>query len=191
MGTRHSPEYPDAVRGDAFQSRSRADRSGVAWRVARDRAVSISSSTIVLRHRICSARWHLARRPLFIRPPSISTDRAAYWAAQLSVREAFIADCRFFARHTGPAMSAFNAWLLSKSLETLAVRMDRHCANALAVARHFEGHARLEAVRYPFLASHPQHALARRQMSQGGGIVVLDRQGRPRRPAAGFSTQCR
>ena len=70
-------------------------------------------------------------------------------------------------------MSPFNAWVLSKSLETLAVRMDRHCDNALALARHFEGHAELEAVRYPFLASHPQHALARRQMTQGGGVVVL------------------
>jgi O-succinylhomoserine sulfhydrylase len=87
--------------------------------------------------------------------------------------ERSIGDCRFFARHTGPAMSAFNAWLLSKSLETLAIRMDRHCANALAVAQRFEGHAALESVRYPFLASHPQHELARRQMSQGGGIVVL------------------
>jgi O-succinylhomoserine sulfhydrylase len=85
----------------------------------------------------------------------------------------YLAECRFFARHTGPAMSAFNAWLLSKSLETLAVRMDRHCANALAIARHFEGHPAIESVRYPFLPSHPQHALAKRQMSQGGGIVVL------------------
>jgi O-succinylhomoserine sulfhydrylase len=89
----------------------------------------------------------------------------------------YVADCRFFARHTGPAMSAFNAWLLSKSLETLAVRMDRHCENALAVARHFEGHPALDAVRYPFLPSHPQHALAVRQMSQGGGIVVLEVKG--------------
>ncbi|MDQ8168212.1 MAG: PLP-dependent transferase, partial [Gemmatimonadota bacterium] len=85
----------------------------------------------------------------------------------------YIADCRFFARHTGPAMSAFNAWLLSKSLETLAVRMDRHCANALSLAQHFEGHGAVESVRYPFLPSHPQHALARAQMSQGGGIVAL------------------
>jgi O-succinylhomoserine sulfhydrylase len=88
-------------------------------------------------------------------------------------RAKLIAELRFFARHSGPAMSPFNAWVLSKSLETLAVRMDRHCANALAVARHFEGHPELEAVRYPFLPSHPQHELARRQMSQGGGIVVL------------------
>jgi O-succinylhomoserine sulfhydrylase len=85
----------------------------------------------------------------------------------------YMADCRFFARHTGPAMSAFNAWLLSKSLETLAVRMDRHCQNALTIARHFEGHPALESVRYPFLESHPQYELARRQMRQGGGIVVL------------------
>ena len=87
---------------------------------------------------------------------------------------AYIADCRFFARHTGPTMSAFNAWLLSKSLETLAVRMDRHCSNALTLAQHFEGHPTLSAVRYPFLPSHPQHDLARSQMSQGGGIVVLE-----------------
>ncbi len=85
----------------------------------------------------------------------------------------YIADCRFFARHTGPAMSAFNAWLLSKSLETLAVRMDRHCANALSLAQHFEGHPAVDSVRYPFLPSHPQYALARAQMSQGGGIVAL------------------
>jgi O-succinylhomoserine sulfhydrylase len=84
-----------------------------------------------------------------------------------------IGEIRFFARHTGPALSPFNAWVLSKSLETLAVRMDRHCANALALARHFEEHRELEQVRYPFLPSHPQHALALRQMSQGGGIVTL------------------
>ncbi len=88
-----------------------------------------------------------------------------------------IRELRFFIRHTGPAMSPFNAWILSKSLETLSVRMDRHCANALAVATHFEQHPSLEFVRYPWLASHPDHALARRQMSAGGGIVVLELQG--------------
>jgi O-succinylhomoserine sulfhydrylase len=88
-----------------------------------------------------------------------------------------IDEARFFARHTGPAMSPFNAWLISKSLETLAVRMDRHCANALALAQHFDGHPALEVIRYPFLPSHPQHDLARRQMCQGGGVVVLVVQG--------------
>ena len=85
-----------------------------------------------------------------------------------------ITDIRFFARQTGPSLSPFNAWVLSKSLETLGVRMDRHVSNALRVATHFEGHRDVCSVRYPFLASHPQHALARRQMSGGGGIVVLE-----------------
>ncbi|MBA3659719.1 MAG: PLP-dependent transferase [Gemmatimonadales bacterium] len=88
-------------------------------------------------------------------------------------RTALIDEIRFFTRHTGPALSPFNAWILSKSLETLAVRMDRHCANALTLASRFDGHADLEQVRYPFLPSHPQHELARRQMTQGGGIVVI------------------
>ncbi|HEU5169344.1 MAG TPA: PLP-dependent transferase [Gemmatimonadales bacterium] len=84
-----------------------------------------------------------------------------------------VAEARFFARHTGPALSPFNAWVLSKSLETLAVRMDRHCANALALARRLEDHPELELVKYPFLPSHPQHELACRQMRQGGGVLVL------------------
>jgi len=84
-----------------------------------------------------------------------------------------IGEIRFFARHTGPAISPFNAWILSKSLETLGVRMDRHSENALAVARHFEGHGEVERVLYPHLESHPQYELARRQMSAGGGIVAV------------------
>ncbi len=80
---------------------------------------------------------------------------------------------RFFARHSGPAMSPFNAWVLTKSLETLAVRMDRHCENALKLATHLEGHPEVEWVKYPFLPSHPQHALAKKQMKAGGGIVTF------------------
>ena len=78
-----------------------------------------------------------------------------------------------FARHSGPAMSPFNAWLLSKSLETLAVRMDRHCENALKVAEFLESHASIKKVMYPFLKSHPQYEIAKKQMKQGGGIVTL------------------
>jgi O-succinylhomoserine sulfhydrylase len=80
---------------------------------------------------------------------------------------------RFFCRHTGPAMSPFNAWILSKSLETLAVRMDRHCENALKLAEFLEKHPEVEAVKYPFLPSHPQYALAKKQMKAGGGIVTF------------------
>lgn len=83
----------------------------------------------------------------------------------------YIEEIRYFARHTGPSMSPFNAWMLSKSLETLAVRMERHCANALKLAMFLEGHTELEMVKYPFLPSHPQHELAKKQMKHGGGIV--------------------
>jgi O-succinylhomoserine sulfhydrylase len=78
-----------------------------------------------------------------------------------------------FARHSGPAMSPFNAWLLSKSLETLAVRMDRHCENAMKVAEFLEGHSKVKRVMYPFLPSHPQYDIARKQMKQGGGIITF------------------
>jgi O-succinylhomoserine sulfhydrylase len=78
-----------------------------------------------------------------------------------------------FARHSGPAMSPFNAWLLSKSLETLAVRMDRHCENAFKVAEFLEGHSKIRKVMYPFLPSHPQYEIARKQMKQGGGIITF------------------
>lgn len=83
----------------------------------------------------------------------------------------------FFIRHTGPAMSPFNAWILSKSLETLGLRMDRHCSNALAIAEVLADHVEIEDVRYPFLPSHPQYALAQRQMKAGGGIVTFEVKG--------------
>jgi O-succinylhomoserine sulfhydrylase len=83
----------------------------------------------------------------------------------------------FFIRHTGPAMSPFNAWILSKSLETLGLRMDRHCANALALAETLEKHPEIVDVKYPFLPSHPQYDLAKKQMKAGGGIVTFEVKG--------------
>ncbi|HEY1023958.1 MAG TPA: aminotransferase class I/II-fold pyridoxal phosphate-dependent enzyme [Sphingobacteriaceae bacterium] len=88
-------------------------------------------------------------------------------------RKDLIKEMMFFIRHTGPAMSAFNAWVLSKSLETLSLRMDRHCSSALAVAEMLQGNPEVEVVRYPFLPSHPQHELAKKQMKAGGGIVTF------------------
>ncbi|MCS5663908.1 MAG: O-succinylhomoserine sulfhydrylase [Flavobacteriales bacterium] len=82
-----------------------------------------------------------------------------------------IAEVKAFARHSGPALSPFNAWILSKSLETLALRMDRHSDNALALAKFLEKHPLVELVKYPFLESHPQYEIARKQMKQGGGIL--------------------
>jgi O-succinylhomoserine sulfhydrylase len=79
-----------------------------------------------------------------------------------------------FARHTGPALSPFNAWVLSKSLETLDVRMERHCKNAFEIAKRLESHPAISWVKYPFLPSHPQYKIAVEQMSSGGGIVSFE-----------------
>src|ERR1700739_465315 len=77
-------------------------------------------------------------------------------------------------RHTGPAMSAFNAWVLLKGLETLAIRVDHSTASALRIAEFLENHPAVRWVRYPFLASHPQYDLAKRQMSGGGTVVTFE-----------------
>ena len=78
-----------------------------------------------------------------------------------------------FYRQTGPTASPFNSWIVSQSLETLSLRMERHCSNALALATWLESRAGVESVRYPFLPSHPQFDLARRQMTAGGGLVTF------------------
>lgn len=92
-------------------------------------------------------------------------------------RADLIGPIRFFARHTGPSLSPFNAWVLSKSLETLDLRMERHCRNALALAEALEAHEDVARVLYPFLPSHPQYELARAQMSAGGAIVTIELEG--------------
>ena len=82
-----------------------------------------------------------------------------------------------FARISGPSLSPFNAWLLSKSLETLAVRVDRHCSNALGVAQFLESHTKVAWVKYPYLPSHPQYQLAKKQMTAGGCVVSFEIKG--------------
>jgi len=82
-----------------------------------------------------------------------------------------------FSRISGPALSPFNAWVLSKSLETLAVRVDRHCSNALQLAEYLENHPKVNWVKYPFLKSHPQYKIAIKQMKAGGCIVAFEVKG--------------
>ncbi len=82
-----------------------------------------------------------------------------------------------FARITGTALSPFNAWVLSKSLETLAVRVEAHCKNALSLAEKLEQHPKINWVRYPFLKSHPQHKIAKKQMKLGGSIIAFEVKG--------------
>lgn len=82
-----------------------------------------------------------------------------------------------YLRHTGPAMSPFNAWVLLKGLETLDLRVERHAANALKIARFLEGRPEVARVLYPGLESHPQHALAKQQMCGFGGVVAFELKG--------------
>ena len=82
-----------------------------------------------------------------------------------------------FSRITGPALSPFNAWVLSKSLETLAVRVDRHCENALKLAEYLEGNENVNWVKYPFLKSHPKYEIAKKQMKAGGCVVAFEVKG--------------
>ncbi len=88
-----------------------------------------------------------------------------------------IHDIYLFCRNTGPALSPFNAWVLSKSLETLDVRMERHAKNALNIATALENHPKISWLKYPFLQSHPQHNIAIKQMKNGGAIVCFELKG--------------
>ena len=88
------------------------------------------------------------------------------------IREIYV-----FSRNTGSAMSPFNAWVLSKSLETLAVRVDRHCDNAFALAQALEKHPLINWVKYPFLPSHPHYQTAKKQMRKGGNIISFEIKG--------------
>ncbi|MCF8285675.1 MAG: aminotransferase class I/II-fold pyridoxal phosphate-dependent enzyme [Chitinophagaceae bacterium] len=92
-------------------------------------------------------------------------------------KKELIHEIYLFCRNTGPSLSPFNAWVLSKSLETLEVRMERHSKSALSIAQKLEGHPKINFVKYPFLKSHPQHAIAIKQMKDGGGIVCFELKG--------------
>jgi O-succinylhomoserine sulfhydrylase len=92
-------------------------------------------------------------------------------------KKELIRELYLFARNSGSSLSPFNAWILSKSLETLAVRMDRHCQNAFQLAQLLEEQERINWVKYPFLKSHPQYDLAKKQMKLGGNIVSFELKG--------------
>ncbi len=92
-------------------------------------------------------------------------------------RADLIHDLYLMVRNTGPSLSPFNAWVLTKSLETLYLRMDKHADNALKVAKALENHPKLSFVKYPFLSTHPQYEIAKKQMSNGGGILTFELKG--------------
>lgn len=88
-----------------------------------------------------------------------------------------IREIYLFSRNTGPSLAPFNAWVLSKSLETLPLRVEKHSENALKVAQFLENHPAVSNVKYPFLASHPQYEIAKKQMKLGGNIIAFELQG--------------
>ncbi|MEO1516534.1 MAG: O-succinylhomoserine sulfhydrylase [Bacteroidota bacterium] len=92
-------------------------------------------------------------------------------------KKEYVDEVKKFCRSTGPSLSPFNAWILSKSLETLAVRMDRHCANALELANWLQSQRSIASVNYPFLPTHPAYEIAKKQMKLGGGIVTFELEG--------------
>jgi O-succinylhomoserine sulfhydrylase len=92
-------------------------------------------------------------------------------------RKELIQPLYLFVRNTGPSLSPFNAWVLSKSLETLYLRMEKHSSNALALAVELEKNAGVNWVKYPFLPSHPNFGIAKKQMSSGGGVLTFELKG--------------
>lgn len=92
-------------------------------------------------------------------------------------KKELIHELYLFCRNTGPSLSPFNAWVLTKSLETLDVRIQRHCDNAEALVKALDGHAKLNWIKYPFHPSHPMYAIAKKQMARGGGLVTFDLKG--------------
>jgi len=92
-------------------------------------------------------------------------------------KKELVQEIYLFCRNTGPALSPFNAWILSKSLETLDVRMERHASNALWISEQLQQHNKIKWLKYPFLPSHPQYEIAKKQMQTGGGIFCFELKG--------------
>ena len=92
-------------------------------------------------------------------------------------RKDLIHEIYLFCRSTGPALSPFNAWVLSKAVDTLDVRMERHASNALYISQKLEGHPKISWLKYPFLKSHPKYSVAVKQMKNGGGLFCFEIKG--------------
>jgi len=128
--------------------------------------------------------------PLLQKPFALGADIVVYSATKhidgqgrvlggaiLGPKDYVEGDVQTLMRHTGPSMSPFNAWVLLKGLETLRLRVDHQCAVAARLALWLEAHPRVRSVRYPYLPSHPQYELSRRQMSAGGTVVTFEVEG--------------
>ena len=135
---------------------------------------------------MCRTRWNTASISWCIRPPNISTATptwSAAWrwsGANNELRERLT----FLQNAVGAIQGPFDSFLALRGLKTLALRMERHCASALKIAQWLERHPKVRRVFYPGLASHPQHALAKKQMRAFGGMISAELHGHARRRQA-------
>ncbi len=146
-------------------------------------------SALAKKHNIILAVDNCFATPIGQRPIDFGADLVIHSATKwidgqgrvlggaVAGRADLIYDIYLFCRSTGPSISPFNAWVLSKSLETLDVRMERHSSNALYIAEKLQNHAEIASLRYPWLPTHPQYEIAKKQMKNGGGIVCFELKG--------------
>lgn len=146
-------------------------------------------STVAKKHNVIFNVDNCFATPLGQRPIDLGADLVVHSATKwidgqgrvlggvVVGKKDLIKEIHAFCRSTGPSISPFNAWLLSRSLETLDVRMERHAKNALHIATSLENNPKISSLKYPFLPSHPEYGIAVRQMKNGGGIVCFELKG--------------
>lgn len=182
--------YVDAVKTEEWEKAIKANTKMIYFETPTNPQLEIidlaAVSAMAKQHNILTVVDNCFATPVLQRPIDFGIDvvihSATKWmdgqgrvlAGSISGSKELINEVYLFCRATGPTLSPFNAWMISKSLETLDVRLERHCANALKVAQALETHPKINLVKYPFLQSHPQYDIAKRQMYAGGGIVCLD-----------------
>ena len=132
---------------------------------------------IVLQHRLCNNRYKYGADLVLHSATKFIDGQGRVLGGVVVGKKDLIKTIYLFVRNTGPSISPFNAWVLSKSLETLFIRMDKHADNAFNLAKALQNHPKVEWVKYPFLEDHPQYAIAKKQMKNGGGIVTFEIKG--------------